>query len=85
MLRLVIEGSVKIGAFCQVLLSVTLRVALGRPGHAVGIGCNGNAGRNGGSGDNREQVEVHGVFLEMSRDDLARQGMGQTYARAGCA
>ena len=55
-----IQRSVEVGALLKVLLGVALGVGFFVADFNVGTGWQRNGGRNGGCGNDREDVEVHG-------------------------
>ena len=59
-LGFVIQSSVEVGALLQVFLGVALGVGFFAVDFNVGAGWQHNGGGDGGSGDNREEIEVHG-------------------------
>jgi hypothetical protein len=59
-LGFVIQRGVEVGALLQVFLGVALGVGFFAGDFDVGTGWQYHGGRNGGSGDNGEEIEVHG-------------------------
>ena len=59
-LGFVVQRGVEVGALLQVFLGVALGVGFLVADLDTGTGWQGNAGRDSGSGDDGEEVEVHG-------------------------
>jgi hypothetical protein len=59
-LDFVIQGGVEVGALLQVFLGVALGVGFFAGDFNVGTGWQYHGGRDGGSGNHREEIEVHG-------------------------
>jgi hypothetical protein len=59
-LGFVIQRGVEVGALLQVFLGVALGVGFFVGDFDVGTGWQYHGGRNGGSGDDGEEIEVHG-------------------------
>ena len=55
-----IQSGVEVGALLQVFLGVALGVGFFLADFNVGAGWQSNGGGDGGSGDYREEIEVHG-------------------------
>ena len=60
MLGFVVQRSVEVGALLQVFLGVALGTGFFFADFNVGTGWQGNGSRDSGSGDNGEEIEVHG-------------------------
>jgi hypothetical protein len=59
-LGFVIQRGVEVGTLLQVFLGVALGVGFFVADFNVGTGWQCNSGRDGGSGDDGEEIEVHG-------------------------
>jgi hypothetical protein len=59
-LGFVIQRGVEVGALLQVFLGVALGVGFFAGDFDVGTGWQYHGGRNGGSGDDGEEIEIHG-------------------------
>ena len=84
MLRLVVQRSVEVGTLLQVFLGIALGRRFTLAELDMGVGRQDHRSRNGGSGDDREKVEVHGADLEVCGLKWPLGAVVQTYA-AGAA
>ena len=77
-LGLVIQCGVKVSALLQVFLGVALGVGFFIADFNVGVGWQRNGGRDGGSGDYGEEIEVHGAVPRIQLACLPGGAVKQT-------
>ncbi|CAI8893387.1 hypothetical protein EMIT0215P_30220 [Pseudomonas serboccidentalis] len=83
-LGFVIQRGVEVGALLQVFLGVALGVGFFAGDFNVGTGGQRNGGGNGGSGDDGEEIEVHGGNPRVRLACFARLGREANLTLEGC-
>ncbi|MNJ68754.1 hypothetical protein D3C77_650290 [compost metagenome] len=79
-LRLVVQRGIEVGALLQVFLGVAEGGGFTLADFNLSMSRQGNRSRNGRSGDDREEIEVHGADLEVCGLKWPLQAVVQTYA-----
>ena len=80
MLRLVVQRRIEVGTLLQVFCGVAEGGGFALADFNLGVSRQYNRSRNGRSGDNREEIEVHGADLEVCGLKWPFQAVVQTYA-----